>query len=148
MGRTAVGVKGIGMKGEDEIVGMITIRREATVLTVTEEALAKRTPVAEFPLQKRGGMGNRAMPAGGGGKVVAALEVLEADEVMLISAGGKVTRVAADAVPLQGRRTQGRKMVKLAPGDRVVEVTRTQGGGAEPVPAMDGPERQLDLLGE
>jgi DNA gyrase subunit A len=148
MGRTAVGVKGIGMKGEDEIVGMITIRREATVLTVTEEALAKRTPVAEFPLQKRGGMGNLAMPAGGGGKVVAALEVLEADEVMLISAGGKVTRVAADAVPLQGRRTQGRKMVKLAPGDRVVEVTRTQGGGAEPVPAMDGPERQLDLLGE
>lgn len=157
MGRTAVGVKGMGLKGTDEIVGMLVIRREATVLTVMDDGTGKRTPVSDFPLQKRGGMGALAMPAGTEGRVVAALEVLDTDEVMFVTYTGKMSRIAADAVPVQGRRTQGRKMMKLAVGDRIVEVTRTQGSGSTPEDAMrapvteepmDGPEAQLDLLGE
>jgi len=58
--------------------------------------------------------------------------VVEQDEVMLVSASGQVTRVKADSVPLQGRRTQGRRVVKLASGDRIVEVTRVQAEGEEP----------------
>lgn len=50
---------------------------------------------------------------------------------MLISAGGKVTPVAADDVPLQGRRTQGKRLVKVAAGDPIVEVTRAAGEGAQ-----------------
>jgi len=157
MGRTAVGVKGMGLKGTEEIVGMLVIRREATVLTVTEDGTGKRTSVSEFPLQKRGGMGALAVPAGTQGRVVAALEVLDADEVMFVTYTGKVNRIAADAVPMQGRRTHGRKMMKLAVGDRVVEVTRTQGTASAPEDPMsgtvseepmDGPETQLDLLEE
>lgn len=152
VGRTAQGVKGMDLKGADEVVGMVLIRRDANVLTVTEDALGKRIPVGEFPLQKRGGMGTIVNPsAGAGSRVVAALEILDADEVMLITAGGQVVRVAADSIPLQGRRTQGRKVARLAAGDRVVEVTRTQGEGGEPAPPPllggdGGP--QLDLLGE
>jgi DNA gyrase subunit A len=150
VGRTAQGVKGMGLKGPDRVVGMLLIRRDANVLTVSENGQGKRMPVGEFPLQKRGGMGTLVTPSGGtGGRVVAALEVLEADELMLITAGGRVNRIAADVIPLQGRRTQGRKLVKLPAGDRIVEVTRTQGGGGAPVsePLAGDEEGQLDLLG-
>jgi DNA gyrase subunit A len=149
VGRTAQGVKGIGLKGSEEVVGMVMVRREATVLTVTEDALGKRTSVSEFPLQKRGGMGNLVTSSGGsGGKVVAALEVLDTDEVMLVTSGGQVARVAAGSIPAQGRRTQGRQLVKLAKDDRVVEVTRSQEEGGAPAPEpLGGPDGQLDLLG-
>jgi DNA gyrase subunit A len=149
VGRTAQGVKGMALKGSDTVVGMLMIRRDACVLTVSEDALGKRIPVGEFPLQKRGGMGNMVTASGAASKTVAALEVLDADEVMLITGGGQVTRIAADEIPEQGRRTQGRKLMKLPAGDRVVEVTRTQGGGGEPAapaPLMGDP--QLELLGE
>ena len=154
VGRTAQGVKGMGLKKDDEAVGMVLIRREAAVLTFTEEGMAKRTPVGDFPLQKRGGLGTLVVPSGERAvRVVSALEVLEADEVMVITAGGKVTRVAASAVPVQGRRTQGKRLVDVGKGDRVVEVTRTQGSGAQAgrgVAAAEDEEGedQLELMEE
>lgn len=149
VGRAAQGVKGMDLKASEAVVGMVLIRREANVLTVSEDATGKRIPVSEFPLQKRGGMGTM-VSASGGSKVVAALEILDDDEVMLISAGGQVLRVQASSIPVQGRRTQGRKIAKLPAGDRVVEVTRTQGEGGEPAagPVLSGGDGQLDLLGE
>jgi DNA gyrase subunit A len=128
MGRTAQGVKGIDLRGDDRVVGMLLIRREAGVLTVSEDGTAKRTSVAEFPLQKRGGLGTLATPSSGSPRpLVAALEVLEGDHVMLVTAGGQVVRVAASDVPSQGRRAQGRRVIKVPAGDRVVEVTRAVG---------------------
>ena len=80
MGRTAQGVKGMSLKGDDEVAGMLMIRRDATVLTVSEDGLGKRTPISDFPLQNRGGMGNLAVPSGDkNAPIVAALEVVEAD---------------------------------------------------------------------
>jgi len=153
VGRTAQGVKGMSLKGDDEVAGMLLVRRDATVLTVSEDGRGKRTRISDFPLQNRGGMGNLAVPAGEAeAPVVAALEVVEADEVMLVTAGGRVTRAAADSVPIQGRRTQGRRMAEIEPGDRVVEVTRAQGRGGAPArkaaePSPEGGDGQLDLLG-
>lgn len=154
VGRTAQGVKGMTLKGDDEVAGMLMIRREATVLMVSEDGLGKRTPISEFPLQKRGGQGNLAVPGGADSSpIVCALEVVEADEVMIVTAGGAVTRAAADSVPVQGRRTQGKRMATVAEGDRVVEVTRAQGRGGAPAREVEvesdpGGEGQLDLLGE
>ncbi|MFQ5536490.1 MAG: DNA gyrase subunit A [Gemmatimonadota bacterium] len=131
VGRTAQGVKGIELKGDDEVVGLLLIRRDAFVLTVTEDAMGKRTPVDEFPLQRRGGMGTLAVPSGeGGGSLVAAMEVLDSDDLMLITAAGRVQVVSGGDIPVQGRRTQGRRLMKLGAGDRVVEVTRAQGSGS------------------
>jgi DNA gyrase subunit A len=150
VGRTAQGVKGMALKGSEAVVGMVMVRREATVLTVGENAMGKRTSVSEFPLQRRGGMGNLVTSTGGSaGKVVAALEVLDSDEIMLVTAGGRVSRVEAASIPAQGRRTQGRRLMKLAAGDRVVEVTRSQeGGGAPAAEPLAGGDGQLDLLAE
>jgi DNA gyrase subunit A len=152
VGRTAQGVKGMALKGDDEVAGMLMIRRDATVLTVSEDGLGKRTPLSDFPLQNRGGMGNLAVPSGDkNAPIVAALEVVEADEVMLVTAGGQVTRAAADSVPIQGRRTQGKRIVSVDKGDRVVEVTRAQGRGGAPareVPEESGADGEVDQLGQ
>jgi DNA gyrase subunit A len=130
LGRTAQGMKGMGLRGEDRVIGMLLVRRDAQVLTVTESGLGRRTPVDEFPRQNRGGLGTLALPSGEeGGALVSALEVVGGEEVMVISAGGKVFRVPVADVPEQHRRSRGRPVVKLPSGDRVVEVTRASGPG-------------------
>ena len=165
LGRTAQGVKGIDLKGDDSVVGMLLIRRDAWVLSVTEDGKGKRTEVSDFPLQKRGGLGTMAVPTGDatapgaarGTVLVSALEVLEGDEVMVVMASGQVTRLRADEVRAQGRRTPGRPLVRPAADDRVVEVTRAYsenvGTKSEVQAGNEGNERrtvsvgQLDLLG-
>ena len=130
LGRTAQGVKGMDLRDEDQVVGLIVIRRDAHVLMVSDDAMCKRTPVAEFPLQKRGGVGNLVVPAGPDARpLVGAMEVLEGDEVMLVTTGGQVARVPAGRIPVQGRRTRGSRLLALAAGDRVVEVTRAASAG-------------------
>ena len=132
MGRTARGMKGMELRGDDRAVGMLLVRREAQVLTVTEDGLGRRTHLDEFPLQKRGGLGTLALPSGEDEiSLVSALEVVAGEEIMVVSAGGKVVRVPVEDVPEQHRRSRGRSVVKLASGDRVVEVTRSSGGGAD-----------------
>jgi DNA gyrase subunit A len=130
LGRTAQGVKGVGLRGDDEVVGMLLVRREAQVLTITEDGMGRRTPVDEFPLQNRGGLGTMALAgAGDGGVLVSALEVVEGEDVMVVSAGGRVFRISVVDVPEQHRRSRGKRVVSLAAGDRVVEVTRASGSG-------------------
>ncbi len=140
LGRTAQGMKGIGLKGDDGVVGMLLVRREAQVLTITEDGFGRRTTVDEFPLQNRGGLGTLVL--GGGGEsstLVSALEVVEGEDVMVVSAGGKVFRLPVDDIPEQHRRSRGKRLVSLPAGDRVVEVTRASGKGAkEPAPDRTG----------
>jgi DNA gyrase subunit A len=128
MGRTARGVKGVDLKGGQTVVGVVLVRREAGILTVTDRAFGKRTPIGDFPRQKRGGQGTMALPSSGdAGSLVCGLEVQPGDAVMVVTAGGLVTRLEADDIPEQGRRTAGSKLFKLAAGDRIVEVTRAPG---------------------
>ena len=128
VGRTAQGVKGMGLKGTDKVVGMLLVRREAQVLTVTDLGVGRRTPVDEFPLQNRGGLGILALAEGeGSGALVSVLDVVEGEDVMLVSGGGKVFRVPVVEIPKQSRRARGRRVVTLPSGDRVVEVTRASG---------------------
>jgi DNA gyrase subunit A len=135
VGRTAQGVKGIGLRGSDKVVGMLLVRREAQVLTITDQAVGRRTPVDEFPLQNRGGLGILALADGeGSGALVSVLDVVEGEDVMLVTGGGKVFRVPVVEIPKQSRRARGRRVVALPVGDRVVEVTRASG------PREVGPE--------
>ncbi|HEX9108055.1 MAG TPA: DNA gyrase C-terminal beta-propeller domain-containing protein, partial [Longimicrobiales bacterium] len=157
LGRPAQGVVGIKLRPGDRVVGMVVVRRDATLCTVTTQGYAKRTPVSEYPVQRRGGQGNITLDVNDkSGQLVAAKELLPGDELMVITAGGGATRVAAEAVPEQGRATQGKRVITPAEGDRVVEVARVakERGGPEgeeevesaPVPGEDDDE-QLALLG-
>jgi DNA gyrase subunit A len=125
MGRVAQGVKGIQLRKDDGVIGMVVVRREATLCCVTGEGYAKRTPVSDYPAQKRGGLGTITLDVSSKtGPLVAAKELLDGDELMVITASGAATRLSGAHVPIQGRATQGRKLVAVAAGDRVVEVSR------------------------
>jgi DNA gyrase subunit A len=135
MGRVAQGVKGIQLRTDDTVVGMAVIRREATLCTVTENGYAKRTPMSEYPAQKRGGLGTITLDVGQKtGPLIAAKELLDDDELMVITAAGSAFRVSGSDVPVQGRATQGRRVIAVGAGDRVVEVSRVarEGGAAGP----------------
>ncbi|MBX6365953.1 MAG: DNA gyrase subunit A, partial [Gemmatimonadetes bacterium] len=152
MGRVAQGVAGIKMKEGDRVVGMVVVRREATLCTVTTQGYAKRTPVTDYPVQRRGGLGTLTLEVTEkSGKLVAAKELLEGDELMIITAGGGAMRVAAADIPEQGRTTQGKQVIAPIDGDRVVEVARVakeredgSGGGG----AVESEEDQLELIAE
>jgi len=110
------------------VIAFIVALREASVMLVTEGGTGKRTPMAEFPVQRRGGLGMRAMPARErGGHLVGALEALDDDKVVLVSAAGAVTGVAAAEIALRHRTAPGHPIVKPGPGDRIVDVTRLYG---------------------
>ncbi|HSH45028.1 MAG TPA: DNA gyrase C-terminal beta-propeller domain-containing protein, partial [Longimicrobiales bacterium] len=125
VGRNAQGVIGIRMKGDDQVVGMVVVRRDAALACVTANGFVKRTEIGEFRVQGRGGQGTVALSVSERtGPLVGAKELLPDDELMVITAGGRASRIAAEDIPLQGRATQGKQGIKVPAGDRVVEVSR------------------------
>ncbi len=138
MGRDTTGVKGVELREGDVVKGMVVIKREATLLVVTEKGMGKCSPIDEYRVQKRGGKGiitlNRTDKTG---DVVALKEVLPDDELMLITKHGVVIRMPVKGIRVSGRNTQGVKLVNLDEGDRVCDVARVvieddeQGGGDE-----------------
>jgi DNA gyrase subunit A len=154
MGRVAQGVKGMQLRAGDGVIGMVVVRREAALCTVTELGYAKRTPVSDYPAQKRGGLGTITLDVSAKtGPVVAAKELLDGDELMVITAAGAALRLSGAAVPVQGRATQGKRVISVGAGDRVVEVSRVarEGGesGTQRKPAadeMEDADDQLELM--
>ena len=131
VGRPAYGVKGIGLRDHDVVVSALLIRREGTVLAVSDQGWGRRSDVNDYPLQKRGGLGVLMPPPGGGkGRLIGAIEVLDQDAVMLVTAAGRITQVVAGDVPVTGRGARGKQLAQVEMGDGVVRVTRTQGSGS------------------
>jgi len=130
MGRTAFGVKGIRLRGDDLVVSALLIRREGTVLAVSDQGWGRRTDVNDYPRRKRGGLGvvMRA-PGDRQGSLIGAIEVLDQDAVMLVTAAGRITQVVAGDVPVTGKGARGTQLAEVEVGDQVVRVTRSQGGG-------------------
>jgi hypothetical protein len=124
-GRVTQGVRGIQLRGTDAVVGMVVVRRDAALCTVTGKGFAKRTPLGDYPVQKRGGLGTITLDVTAKtGPLIGGKELLDGDELMIIAASGKATRLPAAQVPSQGRATQGKRVIELDSGDTVVEVAR------------------------
>ncbi len=125
MGRSARGVRGMTLEGKDDVVGMVVVRHEGTVLSVTENGYGKRSPMEDYRVTRRGGKGIitvRNTPRNG--DLVAIREVGDTDELMIISSGGVVIRLPISGVSVIGRNTQGVRLINLAKGDKVVDVAR------------------------
>jgi DNA gyrase subunit A len=140
MGRTAVGVRGIMLQPNDEVVGMEILSPGATILTVTARGYGKRTPLGDYRLQKRGGQGVITIrTTERNGPVVGVAQVVDDDEVMLIADGGKVLRCPVSGISTMGRATQGVRVMDLAPSENVVSMARlAESDVAEPdVPVSD-----------
>src|SRR5690606_8223812 len=136
MGRTAAGVRGIRLPEGDEVISLIIVDEHSPepgmVLTASENGYGKRTTVADFPVHGRGGQGVIALQVSErNGQVVGARLVHEDDEIMLISSGGTLVRTPVAEVSVQGRNTQGVRLIRLDEGDRLVGLERLLVEGAD-----------------
>ena len=125
MGRTASGVRGISLPGGDEVVGMEILSPGATILTVTRKGYGKRTPLEDYRVQKRGGQGIITIRTSDrNGEVVGIAQVVDGDELMLITDGGKVLRCPVAGISTMGRATQGVRVMDLDREETLVSVER------------------------
>jgi DNA gyrase subunit A len=151
MGRDTTGVKGIELGARDALVGMVVIKREATILVVTEKGMGKCSKLDEYRVQKRGGKGIITLQrTERTGDVVSLMEVLPEDEIMLITKQGVIIRSSVAQVRVTGRIAQGVKLVQLDNGDLVTAVARVvpEEGDADGVEGEDGAAAGADADGE
>ena len=125
MGRTASGVRGIRIGKDDYVVGMVVIKREGTVLVVTEKGLGKRTDLKEYRVSHRGGKGVFTIKVTEKtGEMVALKEVVDEDDIMIITDKGVVIRQSVSRLKTQGRNTQGFRLIRLDADAKVADVAR------------------------
>ncbi|MDP8236354.1 MAG: DNA gyrase subunit A [Candidatus Erginobacter occultus] len=125
MGRTARGVKGIRLGSKDRVVTMEKVEEDHTLLVVSETGYGKRTAFDQYNAQGRGGGGVITLRTGGKiGALVGAGSFRDGDELMLISATGKMIRMAVDEIRVIGRATKGVRLIDLGEGDTLVALAR------------------------
>jgi DNA gyrase subunit A len=125
-GRKTMGVKGIKLSTtKDRVIGMLVIRREGTILVATEKGMGKRTDVSQYRTQTRGGKGVMTMRCTEKtGKMVNIMEVVDTDDLIIITNSGVLMRQSVGAIRTIGRVTQGVKLVKLDKGTSISSITR------------------------
>ena len=122
MGRTARGIKGIAINGS-EVVGMEIVKDGTTVLTVTENGFGKRTKTSAYRTQNRGGKGTITIKTTErNGKVIGIKQLVDDDELVLISTNGKIIRIRASDISVMGRNTQGVKLINMDAGENLVAI--------------------------
>ena len=127
MGRTARGVRGMRLPDGQFIISMLIPEAGAQILTASARGYGKRTAMAEFPRRGRGGQGVIAMVSNErNGALVGAVQVLDGEEIMLISDQGTLVRTRVDEVSSLGRNTQGVTLIKLASDETLVGLERVQ----------------------
>ena len=126
MGRGAAGVRGIRVTKGHKVIAL-TIVREGLILTATENGYGKRTDIRDFPVQGRGGQGVIAIQTSErNGHTVGAAQVGDDDEIMLISSNGTLIRTAVSDISIQGRNTQGVRLIRVGSNQRLVGVARIE----------------------
>ncbi|MFP4057737.1 MAG: DNA gyrase subunit A [Candidatus Brocadiia bacterium] len=142
MGRTAHGVKGIRLRGDDAVVGMAVVDERATLLTVCANGYGKRTHFDQYRRQGRAGLGVIDIKTTErNGEVIGAFTVLDDDEIVMITAHGKVVRTAVSQIRPKGRNTQGVRIISCDDDDRLVAVGRVaEKNGQDQVPQADQPQ--------
>ncbi len=132
MGRTASGVRGITLAKDDFVIDMVAVKRtDSHVLVVSENGMGKRSQVSDFRLTRRGGKGVISMNTTEKvGKVVAMREVVDADDIVVMTEGGMVIRQHVADIRVLGRNTQGVRLIRLNESDKItgVAVVRAEEG--------------------
>ena len=127
MGRNAAGVRGIRLKSEDYLVDCEVIAKQhqgGDLLVISELGFGKRSNLKEFKTQKRGGVGIKAMNVSSKtGNMVNASIVKDAEEFIAVSKKGKTIRSTIKGIPILGRATQGVRIMRLEPGDKLYSMT-------------------------
>jgi DNA gyrase subunit A len=132
MGRQAGGVRGISLEPSDSVVALAVLVPDATLLVAGENGIGKRTDFQEYRVQSRGGKGIITMKTNDKtGGVVGALTVRDSDEIMLITVGGQMVRIAVKGIREAGRNTQGVKLINLDQADKLQAIAPVISEGDE-----------------
>jgi DNA gyrase subunit A len=158
MGRTARGVKGVTLTRDDLVVGMLAVKRpDSTILVVCENGYGKRTVVDEYRLIHRGGKGVISIRASErNGRVVSIMEVVDEDELIIMTQKGIIIRLPIHDIRTIGRVTQGVRLINLEDEDLVVDVERVPSGSNDDIESrsiedaaeFDGDENGFDEDGD
>lgn len=128
MGRTARGVHGIKLQADQKVMALIIVDERCTLLTATANGYGQRTALGDYRAIGRGGQGVRAIQVNErNGKVVAATQVYDDDEILLISDQGTLVRIHVAEVSVIGRNTQGVRLIQLAPTEQLVGLESIRG---------------------
>jgi DNA gyrase subunit A len=126
MGREAAGVRGIRLASGQDLIALIVVGT-GHVLSASAAGYGKLTPLEDFPPHGRGGQGVIALQTSDrNGFTVAALQVMSGQEIMLISSTGTLVRTTVDEISVQGRNTQGVRLIRLGEGERLVGIQRIE----------------------
>jgi DNA gyrase subunit A len=129
MGRTAAGVRGVTLEGEDDrVIGMVCINREdANLLVVSEKGYGKRSSMEDYRITKRGGKGVKTINiTDKTGKLVAIKQVTDQDDLMIINKSGITIRMNVSELRIMGRATQGVRLIKLNEDDEISSVEKIE----------------------
>ncbi|QCI20331.1 DNA topoisomerase (ATP-hydrolyzing) subunit A [Buchnera aphidicola (Brachycaudus cardui)] len=125
MGRTASGVKGIKIKKHDKVVSLIVPKNTGSILIATKNGYGKRTKITDFPIKSRATQGvisTKITPKNG--KIIGAIQVLEKNQIMMITNAGTLVRIRVDEVGILGRNTQGVILIRTAKNEKVVALQK------------------------
>ena len=126
MGRTAVGVRGIKLRGDDYVIGAGSTSAGTALLTITEKGYGKRTPVEEYSVHGRGGLGIKNYNVTDKtGKIADVLVVNDEDDILVITDDGTIIRMSAANISLLSRATQGVRIMRIMDGSRVICIEKT-----------------------
>lgn len=128
MGRSARGVAGIDLAKKDYVVGVVALHREnGTILVVSDQGYGKRSEVSDYRVTRRGGKGIITMKSTEKtGDMIAIREVVDNEDLMIITENGMVIRLKMSEIRTMGRNTQGVRLVKLKEGDKISDITSIQ----------------------
>ncbi|MGZ4377960.1 MAG: DNA gyrase C-terminal beta-propeller domain-containing protein, partial [Gaiellaceae bacterium] len=141
MGRDASGVQGMRLRAGDEVIAVNIAQDDADVLVVTENGYGKRTPVRDYPIKGRGGLGVKTVQlTEAKGQLAGSRVVRDGYQVMLISDGGTVIRMAVDDIKRSGRSTQGVIVMRLREGEHVSSLAPVVEAAEDKSDATNTPE--------
>ena len=125
MGRVATGVRGINLSKGDIVVGLLVIKRNDNILVVTEKGYGKRSDINDYRITHRGGKGVITVKTSEKvGKMIAMMEVVDGDELVIISTQGMVIRQSIKEIRVMGRNTQGVRVIRLNEGDTIADIAK------------------------
>ena len=137
MGRTATGVRGVRLTKGDHVVGLLVIKRNDTILVVTENGYGKRSDINDYRITRRGGKGVVTVKTTDRvGKMLSMMEVVDGDELVIISSHGMVIRQSVKDIRVMGRNTQGVRVIRLNEGDQIADIAKVV------------PEDEEEIIGE
>ena len=146
MGRNSQGVRGIRLREKDKVVAMVVVKRGGTLLAISENGYGKRSDVDHYTQTKRGSKGVITLKTTErNGYLISLMEVVDNDDLMIVTKKGMIIRQAVEKISVIGRNTQGVRLINLNKGDKVFDITRILAEQEEELEEIEGlSEEALD----